>query len=290
MKIVLGPASTQLGELIAQNLKAETVPVTSKTFPDGENYIRLEGKVENEDIAIVQTTSPPQDPKLIQLAFMADAAKRNGAKSITAIVPYMAYARQDKIFLKGEAISAETVAGMLKAAGIDRLITVNIHQEKVLSRFPFPAKSISAICALTEYFLKRGYAGAFALSPDAGALHLAEEAKETLGGEFGYLEKSRDRYTGQITMKTKNFEVKGKKVIIFDDIISSGRTIVAAVQILKGFSPKGIYIACVHPLLIGEAEKMILHSGVQEIVGTDSVPSTVSRVSLASVISQELAK
>jgi|SRR5271157_32536 len=290
MKIVLGPASTQLGELIAQNLKAQTVPVASKTFPDGESYIRLEGKVENEDISIVQTTSPPQDPKLIQLAFIADAARRNGARSITAIVPYLAYARQDKIFLKGEAISAETVARMLEAAGVDRLITVNIHQENVLSRFPFPAKSISAISALAEYFLKKGCAGAFALSPDAGAAHLAEEARKTLGGDFGYLEKNRDRYTGQVTMKSKNFDVKDKIVIILDDIISSGGTMATAAKIVKEFSPKEIYVACVHPLLIGEAEKLILHAGVQEIVGTDSVPSTVSRVSLSSIISHELAK
>ena len=289
MKIILGPASTELGERIAQDLKAETVAVTSKTFPDGEDYVRLEGHIENEDAAIVQTTSPPQDKRLIQLALIADAAKRNGAKNITAVVPYLAYARQDKTFLKGESISAETIARMLKAAGVERLITANVHQEDVLSRFPFPAKSVSAIPVLAEYFIKKGFAKAFALSPDAGAIHLADEAAKTLGGECGYLEKSRDRYTGQISMKTKAFDVKGKIIIIFDDIISSGGTIVTAAKILKGLNPKGIYVACVHPLLIGEAERLILQSGVKEIIGTDSVPSTVSHVSLASVLSRELA-
>lgn len=288
MKIILGPASVQLGKQIAQTLKAETVPVAFKTFPDGENYVRLEGQVQNEDVAIVQTTSPPQDTRLIQLALIADSAKRNGARKITAAVPYMAYARQDKIFLQGEAMSAETIAHMLKAAGVERLITVNVHKEKVLSHFPFPARSVSAIPLLAEYFVKKGQAKAFALSPDEGAVHIAEEAKKVLGGECGYLEKSRDRYTGQISMEKKTLAIKGKTVIIFDDIISSGRTIISAANILKELNPRGIYVACVHPLLIGEAERLILQAGVEEIVGTDSVPGSVSKVSLAPVISKEL--
>jgi ribose-phosphate pyrophosphokinase len=289
MKIILGPASTNLGKQVAQTLKAETVPVAFKTFPDGENYLRLEGQLQNEDVAIVQTTSPPQDTRLVQLALMADSAKRNGAKRITAIVPYLAYARQDRIFLPGESISAETIARMLKAAGVDQLMTVNVHQEKVLSHFPFPARSVSAVPLLAEYFVKKGYTKAFALSPDKGAIHIAEEAREILGGECGYLQKNRDRYTGQVGMERKTLDVKGKTVIVFDDIISSGGTIVAAAKILKELHPQRICVACVHPLLIGEAERLILQTWVEEIVGTDSVPSSVSKVSLAPLISRELA-
>jgi len=288
MKIVLGPASQQLGEKIAQLLNAETVPVAFKTFPDGESYIRLEGKMQNEEAFIVQTTSPPQDPKLIQLAFIADAAKRNGAKKVTAIVPYLAYARQDKAFLPGEAISIETIARMLKTAGIDSLITVNVHQEKVLTKFPFPAKSVSAISLLAEHFKNKGYVGAFALAPDKGAMHIAEQAKKVLGGECGYLEKQRDRYTGQISVEKKTFQVRGKTVIIFDDIISTGGTIVAAAKVLKELGAERICAACVHPLLIGDAEKRIFEAGVEEIVGTDTVPSHVSKVSIAPLISKEI--
>jgi ribose-phosphate pyrophosphokinase len=289
MKIVLGPASTQLGEKIAKTLKTDAVTVTSKTFPDGENYVRLEAKVQNEDVAIVQTTSPPQDNRLVQLALMADAAKRNGAKKVTAVVPYLAYARQDKMFLNGEAISAQTVARMLGAAGVERLLTVNVHQEKVLSHFPFPSKSVSAIPLLAEYFVKKGYRKAFALSPDKGAKYIAEEARRVLGGECGYLEKSRDRYTGQVSIEKKSFDMKEKSVIVFDDIISSGGTIVSAAKIINELKPKRVCVACVHPLLIGEAEKNIIKAGVDELVGTDSVPSSVSKVSLAPIISRELA-
>jgi len=166
---------------------------------------------------------------------------------------------------------------------------VNIHQDKVLSHFPFPARSVSAVPLLAEYFVNRGYAKAFALSPDKGAMHIAEEARKVLAGECGYLEKNRDRYTGQVGMERKTLDVKGKTVIIFDDIISSGGTIVAAAKILKKLNPQRIYVAAVHPLLIGEAERLILQTGVEEIVGTDSVPNSASKVSLAPLLSRELA-
>jgi len=290
MKIVLGPASTQLGEKIADLLGIERVPVTFKTFPDGENYVRLEDTVQNKEAVIVQTTSPPQDSRLIQLALIADAAKKNGARKVTAVVPYLAYARQDKVFLQGETASIEFVARMLKTAGVDRLITVNVHQERVLEKFPFSAKTISSISSLAEYFKQKGLEKAFALAPDKGAMHIAEEAKKILGGECGYLEKQRDRYTGQISVEKKTLDVKRKTAIIFDDIISTGGTIVAAAKILKELGAGKIYAACAHPLLIGDAEKRILEAGVEEVVGTDSVPCHVSKVSLAPLIANELAR
>ena len=288
MKIIIGPASKELGEKTAELTGLEKVPVTHKTFPDGETYTRLEGPVQGDHVIIMQTTSPPQDSRLMQLAFIADAAKRNGAKKVTAIIPYLAYARQDKIFLQGETISIQTIAHMLAAAGIDQLITINVHQEKVLTQFPFPAKNLSAISMLAEHFKQKGFTKAFALAPDKGAMHIVEEARKVLDGEYGYLEKQRDRYTGQVSVKKKTFDVKGKAVIIFDDIISTGGTIVSAAKILRELGAAKVYAACVHPLLIGDAEKRILDAGVEEVVGTDSVPRHVSKVSLAPLISKEL--
>jgi ribose-phosphate pyrophosphokinase len=289
LKVISGPASKELAEAVSALTGFGNVPVASKVFPDGESYVRLEGSVQGENVAIVQTTCPPaQDGRLFQLAFMADAAKRGGAVKVLAVVPYLAYARQDKMFLSGEGISVETVARMLRAAGIDELLTVNIHSEKALKQFPFPAKTVSAIPLLAEYFVQKGFKGAFALSPDKGAMYIARQAQEVLGGEAGHLDKQRDRYTGQTKQTADGLNVKGQTVIIFDDIISTGGTIVGAAKILREQGAKHVFCACVHGLLIGDAEKRILDAGVEKIVGTDSVPGSVSKVSLAPLLSQEL--
>jgi ribose-phosphate pyrophosphokinase len=289
MKIIAGPASKELAEKVSALTGFGNVPVAFKVFPDGESYVRLEGNVQSEKVAIVQTTCPPaQDGRLFQLAFMADAAKRGGAVKVTAVVPYLAYARQDKMFLQGEGVSVETVARMLKAAGIEELLTVNIHSENALKQFPFPAKTVSAIPLLADYFVQKGFKGAFALSPDKGAMYIAKQAQMVLGGEAGHLDKQRDRYTGQTKQTAEGLNVKGQSVIIFDDIISTGGTIVGAAKILREQGAKHVFCACVHGLLIGDAEKRILDAGVEEIVGTDSVPGSVSKVSLAPLISQEL--
>ncbi|MGD8565445.1 MAG: ribose-phosphate diphosphokinase [Candidatus Bathyarchaeota archaeon] len=288
MKIILGPASEQLGRSIAENLGVKSVPVVFKRHPDGESYIRLEGNVQDDDVVIVQTTSPPQDARIIQLSLMADAAKRCGAKKITTVVPYLAYARQDKIFLEGESVSIEVIARILDVAGVDVLKTVNVHEEKVLKRFPFKAETISAIPLLAEHFVNNGYEEAWAIAPDKGALRLAEEAKTVLGGDYDYLKKIRDPQTGQITMKRKQLDVKGEIVIVFDDIISTGGTIVKAAEILRKLGADEIFAACVHPLLIGDAESRILEAGVKKIIGTNSISSHVSEVSLTPLISQRL--
>lgn len=289
MKVISGPGSRDLAERISALTGFDNISVASKIFPDGESYVRLEGNVRAENVAIVQTTCPPaQDGRVFQLAFMADAAKRGGARKVTAVVPYLAYARQDKTFLTGESISVETVARMLKAAGVDELVTVNIHSEPALKQFPFPAKNLSAIPFLAQYFVDKGFKGAFALSPDKGAMYIAMQAQAVLGGEAGHSDKTRDRYTGQTVQKAEGLNVKNQTVIIFDDIISTGGTIVGAAKILREKGAKHIFCACVHGLLIGDAEKRILDAGVEEIVGTDSVPGSASKVSLAPLLSEEL--
>jgi ribose-phosphate pyrophosphokinase len=289
LKIICGPASKPLAEAVSAQSGYPNVPVVFKIFPDGESYVRLDGDVKDEDVAIVQTTCPPmQDGRLFQLAFMADAAKRGGAKKVSAVVPYLAYARQDKTFLAGEGISVETIARMLKGAGIDAFLTVNIHSEPTLAQFPFPAKTLSAIPFIADYFVKKGYRGAFALSPDKGAMYIAKQAQAVLGGDVGHLSKTRDRYTGQTVQTAEGLNVKGQTVIILDDIISTGGTIVGAAKILREQGASHVFCGCVHGLLIGDAEKRILDAGVEEIVGTDSVPGSVSKVSLAPLISQEL--
>jgi len=127
MIILPGPASQDLAKRLVAELKTRLVPVFFKKFPDGESYIRIEGDVQDRHVIVVQTTSPPQDERMMQLFLLASAAKKQGAQRITAVVPYFAYGRQDKIFLPGEAFSIKTVIDILKACGVTQIITINAH-------------------------------------------------------------------------------------------------------------------------------------------------------------------
>ena len=289
MILVPGPASQSLGKKVAEILNARIVPVNLKTFPDGEYCLRFEGDVTGEEVVVVQSTGPPQDTNIMQLLLMLDTAKDLGAEKITAVVPYLAFARQDKRFLPGEVVSAETFVKLIEACGTDRFVTVNIHAENTLKRFSVPTVNLSAITLLAEHFKSRGLDGAFSLSPDKGAIGLAEEADRVLRGGCGWLRKERDRYTGEIQVEEKSLKVKGRDVIVFDDIISTGGTIARAVKMLKIQGARRVYSACVHPLLIGEAKTRIMQSGAEEIVGTDSIPSSVKTISLATLIAEALA-
>ena len=290
MIIVPGPASQSLGKKIAEILDTRVVPVNVKVFPDGEYALRFEGDISGDEVIVVQTTGPPQGKHIMELLLMLDAAKDLGAKKVTAVVPYLAFSRQDKRFLGGEAISAETIVKLIEACGVDRFVTVNIHSEKTLKKFNVPTENLSAITLLAEYFKSRGLNGAFSLSPDKGAVRLVEEADRVLGGEYGWLRKERDRYTGEIQVEEKSLEVKGRDVIVFDDIISTGGTTARAIEMLKSQGARRVYAACVHPLLIGEAITKIVNSGAEEIVGTDSLPNSVRTVSLAPLIAEALSR
>lgn len=288
MIVVPGPASQNLGRKIAKTLDARIVPINLKAFPDGEYCLRFEGDLKDEEVIVVQSTGPPQDTNITRLLLMLDAAKDLGAEKVTAVVPYLAFARQDKRFLPGEAVSVTTVVKLIEACGADRFITVNIHSENILKRFSIPTENLSAITLLAEHFKTQGLDGAFSLSPDKGAIELAEEADQVLGGGCGWLRKERNRFTGEIQVEEKSFNVEGRDVIVFDDIISTGGTIATAVKMLKTQRARRVYAACAHPLLIGEAKKKIIQNGAEEIVGTDSVPSSVKTVSLAPLIAKAL--
>ncbi len=273
---------------MAKELGVPVVRVGFKTFPDGESYIRFLDQVRGEDVALIQSTHPPQDTNLLRLLLMASTAKRLGARSVIAVVPYLAYARQDKEFLKGEAVSIDVVIRLIEASGVDELITFDIHSEDILERFSIPAKSISAVPALAEHVKSMGLSGALSVAPDEGAIGLAKIASGILGGGWSWMRKERDRVTGEIRMWLEEVDASGRDVAVFDDMVSTGGTMARAVSLLKSSGARRVVCACTHPLLVGDALSRILGAGCEALVGTDCVPSPVSVVSVSGLIAEEL--
>jgi ribose-phosphate pyrophosphokinase len=290
MKVIAGPASAQLGERIARLRKAEVVPVFFKAFPDGESYLRFETEsLKGEDVVVVQTTSPPQDQRLIQLLLICHNALDLGAKRVTAVVPYFAYNRQDKRFLVGEVFSVKTIVRLLHCCGVCRIVTVNAHSPSVLKSFEVKTDDLSAIPLLADYFRTRDLVrNAVSLSLGKKALSFAAEANSVLKGGFDYVSTKRDVVTGNVTLEKKELRVNDRDVVIFDDIISSGGTMAKAVKFVKSSGARKVYAACVHPLLVGDSRKKILENGAEDIIGTDCVPSPVSKVSIAPLIAEAL--
>ena len=291
MKIVLGPASRGLGQKIGDTLGAPIVPVDFKRFPDGESYLRLTEEVEGEDVVIVQTTCPPQDSNLVQLLLLADAARDLGAKSVAAVIPYIAYGRQEQRFRSGEAVSANTVFKLLREVDISSLVTVDFHSPELLESSGIRFANVSAIPSLAK-FLKERYKldGAFSLAPDEGAKEFVKVTAKIMNGDYGWLEKTRDKVSGEVTFELKALNVRDRDAVVFDDIISSGSTMIHAVKSLKEMGAKRTFAACTHPLLIGDAKEQILAMGAQEIVGTDAIQSSMGLVSIAPVVADVLRK
>jgi len=294
MKVIPGPASPELGARIAERMGVESHPAVHRLFPDGESYIRITAPLKEETAVIVQTTFPDPDKSLLQLFLMADAAREAGAKEVVCVVPYLAYARQDKRFLEGEALSLKTVSKLLGAAGVDRLIVVDVHEPEALEGFCEEAgvqmTNLSAMPDLAEYLKMNGFDGAFSLSPDEGAIGLAESAGAVLGGEVSFFTKERDLHTGEIEMVVKDIAVWARRVVVFDDIVSSGGTTARAVKGLKKQGASQVAAACTHGLFMGGAREKILDAGADMLVSTDTVQTPTSLVSVSRLIGDHLKK
>ncbi len=294
MIVIPGPASNDLGTRIALELGVEPHPVEHRFFPDGESYIKITCPVHNETIVMVQTTAPAQDQKLMQLFMMADTVRELGAKRLVLVVPYLAYTRQDKRFLEGEALSLDTVVGLLESVGVNDLVVVDAHSEESLkmikARHSLSVHNLSAIPVLAKELKGKGFEGAYSLSPDKGAIHLAKAAAAVLGGGYGFFEKSRDRRTGEIDMKVKDLDVADEKAVVFDDIISSGGTMASAVEGLKVQGAKIIAAACTHALFMEGARERIQKAGADLIIVSDTVRNDedVLTVSVAPLVAAAL--
>lgn len=285
--IAPGPASKELGEGVARRLGLDVLDLELTIFPDGESKIKIKSDVGRASVVVVQSTYPPVDRNLMQLLFIAHKLSEMGAE-VYAFVPYLAYARQDKEFLKGEVVSIGVVARLMRAAGIKRLDTVDIHSVNALSYFAFPAHSISAVPLLAEY-LKSNYSlkDPIVVSPDLGGATRAEGFASVLKAEHLVLKKARDRITGEVSVEDVEFNLKGRDAVLVDDIISTGGSIEKAATLLYKRGAKRVYAACTHPLLLGDAFQRVTRAGV-EVIGTNTVPSVVSKVDIAPICASHL--
>jgi ribose-phosphate pyrophosphokinase len=278
MKIIGGTTSISLAEEIATLMKTSLVSTEIKRFSDNECYVRLQDSLKSEHVIIVQTTAP--DTNISELLLLLDAVKREQAKKIMVVIPYYGYARQDKQFKEGEAVSAEAIARLI-SMNADTIFTVDPHKDHILEYFTVPACGISAVIPIAEYLQKKDID--LILAPDAGALERAKTAASFLGCDVDYLEKKRiDCSTIQIN--PKNLYVRNKRVSIIDDIIATGGTMAKSIHELKKQGAKEIYVACTHGLFAGTAVKKLQSAGCTEIIATDTISSSFSKVKTANII------
>ncbi len=289
VSIIAGPSSVDLATGIAKHLDAELVPVDLRIFADGESKIKMR-KVEKDHCVIVQSTYPPTDRHLLQALMMIKRCSEDAAE-VCAVMPYLAYSRQDRAFLDGEVVSMDLVAKLIETVGTKRLITVDIHSPASLSYFTIDAQNISAVGLLARYAEVKFKPNApIVVSPDMGGAKRAVEFAKVLGTEAIALTKSRDKDTGEVFIEEKelNCNVVDRDLILLDDTISTGESIVEACRFLKRYKPNKIYAMCTHAVLIGDATTKVKAAGIEEIISTNSIPGNSAKVDLAGLISAQI--
>jgi ribose-phosphate pyrophosphokinase len=289
ISVVAGPASYDLGARVAKRINADLIPVEAKVFSDGESKITFP-KVTSRSCVIVQSTYPPVNKNLLEALMIIRKCVDDGAENVSAVVPYLGYARQDRAFLEGEFVTISLVARLFEAAGADLFLTVDVHSKLALSYFTINAKNISSIPLLAEYAANNlKLSQPVVVSPDAGGAGRAKDFADLLHSDVLVLKKSRDRNTGEVSISEQvDRSVTGRDIILVDDIISSGGSIIKSAQFLKRIGCGKIYALCAHGLLADGATNKIKQAGVEDVISTNSIPSESSKVDLSPGIAQHL--
>ena len=291
--LIVGPASQILGIRISQELNIRYFNTESKTFPDGENYLRInvdnESLIEGKEIIIVQSTGPSssenQNARLFELLMMIDSVKRMGAKKIIVVIPYLAYARQDKIFRPGESKFANLILRLIDSMRIDEVFVVDVHAPKILEEIQCKWINIDSMKVLADYIKSLDVKDLVVVAPDKGAVERSKAFAKHFGENVPveYFEKIRDVKTGEITM-TGKLNLKNKDVVISDDIIATGGTMAKAIKLSKDSGANRVFAVATHALLLQNAKFKIIKAGADEIIGTDSIDNEASKVSLTKAI------
>lgn len=286
--IIGGSASQALAAQVARELNDKLCSVETKKFPDGERYLRIKEEIpENEKVYVIQSTGYPQDENIMELFFILDTLNDMNIEDITVISPYLGYSRQERRFKETECISAKATAKLLQSMGIKRLISVNLHEQSICDLYDVPADNLSAMPAIAEHIKNTFEEKPIILAPDKGAQGFAKEIATQLDTDYDYLEKVRIS-PEVVETKTKNISVENKQVVIIDDIISTGGTIVNAINILKEQGAVSVDVICVHPVLVNDAILKIYAAGARSVQGTNTLKSEVATISLAKTIANHI--
>jgi ribose-phosphate pyrophosphokinase len=272
--IVSGRAHPQLAEDIATELESELVPTEARTFANGEIYARYGDSIRGADVFVIQSHCPPINEWLMEQLIMIDAAKRASAKRITVVAPFYPYARQDKKGRGREPISARLVADLFKAAGANRIMSVDLHAAQIQGFFDGPVDHLFAMPVLLEHFQsKLDPTTLTVVSPDMGRVRVADIWSDKLGAPLAIIHKRRDpRVANEVSVHEIVGEVEGRVCLLVDDLIDTGRTIVKAAEALKKQGALGIVVAATHAVFSDPAVEILQSEAIDSVVVTDTLP------------------
>src|SRR3954469_18308296 len=270
LRLFSGSANRPLAEAICEYLGTELGDATVSQFADGETSVRINENIRGSDIFLFQPTFAPAN-NLMELLVMIDAARRASAGRVTAVIPYFGYQRQDRKDQPRVPITAKLVANLITTAGADRVMTMDLHSAQIQGFFDIPFDHLYAAPVLVDYFIHLNIGNLVVVAPDIGSVKMARAYAKRLGVGLAIVDKRRPR-PDAVEMMNVIGEVEGKNVVIFDDVVSTGATLVEAAEALKRAGAQDIYAGCTHGILCGDAVDRIRRSSVRELVVTDSIP------------------
>jgi ribose-phosphate pyrophosphokinase len=273
LEILTGSSNYTLAEEVAKKLGVELAPRILERFPDGELNIEIQQSVRGCDVYLIEPTCPPADEHFFELFLMADACRRAGATHLTAVIPYFGYARQDRRAHGREPVSLRLLADLIAASGLQRVVVVDFHSRAVESAFAIPVEHVSAIPILAEAVRPSVDKDAVIVSPDLGAVKMAEHYARLLGLSVAIIHKT--RISGaEVTVQRIIGDVRNREIVVVDDMITTGATIEKAVKALldAGCSSSGINVVASHGLFVGNAAERLAQLPITRIYVSDSVP------------------
>jgi len=266
-----GTANEELAHEISKYLEQPLSSAKITRFSDGEINVKIQESVRGKDVFIIQPTSAPANANLMELLIMVDALKRSSAKSITAVVPYYGYARQDRKAEPRVPISAKLVANLMETAGITRVVTVDLHASQIQGFFDIPVDNLYGAVLFNDYVKSKNLKNPIVASPDIGGVARARYFAKTMGLDMVIVDKRRERANESEVMNIIG-NVEGKDVIMIDDMIDTAGTMVKAASALKKLGATSVMACCTHPVLSGPAYERIEKGELDELVITNTLP------------------